>query len=63
MMEYKGVSLEEAASEMIHQRLNPNDGGLIAIAADGTITMQFNTQRMFRGAANSTGRFEVTLTK
>jgi beta-aspartyl-peptidase (threonine type) len=37
------------------------DGGIIAVAPDGTIVMDFNTEGMFRGAADSRGRREVAL--
>jgi beta-aspartyl-peptidase (threonine type) len=61
LMEYRGSSLEEAAREMIHGVLKLNDGGVIAVGADGSIAMEFNTEAMFRGAADSEGRFEVSI--
>jgi isoaspartyl peptidase/L-asparaginase-like protein (Ntn-hydrolase superfamily) len=36
-----------------------SDGGVIAVSRDGQIVMHQNTPRMFRGMADSTGRFEV----
>ncbi|MCK9211552.1 MAG: isoaspartyl peptidase/L-asparaginase [Ignavibacteriaceae bacterium] len=61
MMEYKNMSLNDAANEMIHKRLNPNDGGLIAVDKDGNFTLQFNTQSMLRGFATSDGKREVKI--
>ena len=46
---------------MIHKRLNPGDGGLIAVDKDGNYIMSFNTEGMFRGVANSDGTFEVKI--
>jgi beta-aspartyl-peptidase (threonine type) len=58
-MEYKGIGVEEAAGEVIHGRLDEGDGGLIAVSSTGSIAMVFNSPGMFRGAADSSGRFEV----
>jgi beta-aspartyl-peptidase (threonine type) len=58
-MEYGGESLEQAARAMIHQELEPGDGGLIAVGADGSLAIEFNTEGMFHGAADSTGREQV----
>jgi beta-aspartyl-peptidase (threonine type) len=51
MMEYKGVSLQEAAHEVIQNKLPAlgGDGGIIAIDKDGNIAMEFNTPGMYRG--------------
>ncbi|CAL65724.1 isoaspartyl peptidase/L-asparaginase family protein [Christiangramia forsetii] len=51
LMEYKNLSLKEAADEVIHHRLPKlkGDGGLIAIDARGNIAMPFNTEGMYRG--------------
>lgn len=61
LMEYKNLSLKEAVNEMIHKRLKPGDGGLIAIDKNGNYITDFNTEGMFRGAANSSGIFEVKI--
>lgn len=55
----QGSQLGDAVSEVIHEVLAPGDGGVIAIQVDGTIVMDFNSEGMFRGAADSLGRFEV----
>ena len=59
LIEYAGLSVEEAARKVIDETLQPGDGGLIAIGRDGAIAMEFNTNAMFRGAADSLGRFDV----
>ena len=61
LMEYKNYSLQKAADEMIHKRLQPGDGGLIAVDKNGNYVMSFNTEGMFRGVANADGKFEVKI--
>ena len=61
LMEYKGLSLKEAADQMINKTLKPGDGGLIAIDKDGNYVMMFNTKGMCRGVANSEGIFETKI--
>jgi len=61
MMEYKNMSLSGAADEMIHKRLNQNDGGLIAVDKDGNFTLQYNTKSMLRGYVTSDGKKEVKI--
>lgn len=58
LMEYKGLSLSEAASEVIHKRLLDigGDGGLIAVDIQGNIAMPFNTEGMYRGYRTSLGK-------
>lgn len=58
-MELGGESLAEAADAVIHDALEPGDGGLIAVDRLGNIALAFNTPGMFRGAADSSGRFEI----
>ncbi len=55
----QNLGLSEAVDEVIHGVLSPGDGGVVALQANGTIVMDFNSQGMFRGAADSSGRFEV----
>ena len=61
LMEYKGLTLQQAADEMIHNRLKPGDGGLIAVDKDGNYAFSFNSTGMFRGVATSSGTFEVNI--
>lgn len=57
LMEFKGLSLEEAAEEVIQKRVFEigGDGGLIAVDTEGNIAFPFNTEGMYRGARNSKG--------
>lgn len=53
-MEYGGMSLEQAADEVINKRMKGmgGEGGLIAVDTHGNITMPFNTEGMYRGMKN-----------
>ncbi len=61
LMEYKGLSVREAATVVVFTKLEPGDGGLIAVSRTGQIAMVFNTPGMYRAAADSNGRFEVAI--
>ena len=61
LMEYAGLTLQQAADRVIHQKLQPDDGGVIGVARDGSIALVFNSAGMYRGAADSNGRFEVRI--
>jgi beta-aspartyl-peptidase (threonine type) len=61
MMEYGGLTLQQAADKVIHGKLNKGDGGIIGVSHDGSIALVFNSEGMFRGAADAGGRFEVAI--
>jgi beta-aspartyl-peptidase (threonine type) len=61
LMEYGGLTLQQAADKVIHQKLKPGDGGVIGVAHDGSIALVFNSEGMYRGAADANGRFEVKI--
>lgn len=63
LMEFKGLTLQQAADEVIHNRILRigGDGGLIAVNAQGDIAMPFNTEGMYRGCRNSDGRDEIKI--
>jgi beta-aspartyl-peptidase (threonine type) len=61
LMEYRGLPLQQAAEQVIHGKLKPEDGGVIGVARDGSLALVFNSEGMFRGAADSGGRFEVKI--
>ncbi|TXE08668.1 isoaspartyl peptidase/L-asparaginase [Gelidibacter salicanalis] len=65
LMEYKGLSLQEAADEVIQNRILKigGDGGLIAVDAKGNIAMPFNTEGMYRAYRTSEGGSEVLIYK
>ncbi|HPF10386.1 MAG TPA: isoaspartyl peptidase/L-asparaginase [Flavobacteriaceae bacterium] len=50
LMEYKGMSLVDAAAKVIHERILKigGDGGLIAVDVEGNVAMPFNTEGMYR---------------
>ena len=57
MMEYKGSSLEDAAHQVIHDKVGGlgGDGGIVAIDKDGNVAMEFNTAGMYRAHMNAAG--------
>jgi len=57
LMEYKGLSLENACNEVVHKRLMKinGDGGLVAVDAQGNVCLPFNTSGMYRAAKTSKG--------
>lgn len=65
LMEYKGMSLDEAASEVIQNRIMKlgGDGGLIAVDTKGNIAMPFNTEGMYRACYTSEGKKEIGIYK
>ena len=54
-MKYKGVSLEDAATDLIKGDLARKNlrGGVIAVDRDGNVTMPFNTEGMVRGVTTN----------
>ncbi len=65
LMEYKGLSLEEATKEVIQNRILKigGDGGLIAVDAKGNIAMPFNTEGMYRAFRKSNGEMDIKIYK
>lgn len=65
LMEYKGLSLEEASHKVVHKRLLEikGDGGLIAVDTNGNIAMPFNTEGMYRASKSSNGKEEISIYK
>ncbi|MCB0434638.1 MAG: isoaspartyl peptidase/L-asparaginase [Flavobacteriaceae bacterium] len=63
LMEYKGLSLAEAAHEVINNRVLKlgGDGGLIAVDAQGNIAMPFNTEGMYRACQTSLGNKDISI--
>lgn len=61
LMEYKEISLKEAAQLVIQEKLTAlgGTGGIIAIDHQGNSVMEFNTSGMYRAAMNAKG--ELTL--
>ncbi len=65
LMEYKNMSLDDAANLVINQKLvnAGGTGGIIAVDKNGNISMTYNTNMMFRAFAKSTGEKEVAIFK
>ncbi|KAF5199535.1 Isoaspartyl peptidase/L-asparaginase [Thalictrum thalictroides] len=59
LMEYKGLSLEEAAAYVVEKCVPKGNVGIIAVSATGEVTMPFNTTGMFRACATEDGSSEV----
>lgn len=59
-MEYKDLPLAEAADAVV-ARLPAESGGLIAVDRHGNLALPYNSEGMNRGAADSTGRFQVAI--
>jgi beta-aspartyl-peptidase (threonine type) len=55
LMEYKGLSLQEAADYVVHKKLDPDDGGVVCVSKDYEIAMPYNTIGMFRAATSHRG--------
>ncbi|MCH4552298.1 isoaspartyl peptidase/L-asparaginase family protein [Aestuariibaculum lutulentum] len=57
LMEYKGLSIEEAAKEVIQNKVPAlgGDGGIIGVDKHGNIAMEFNTAGMYRATMNANG--------
>ena len=67
-MKHGGLSVDEAASSVIHDELptmppNGGSGGVIALDAQGNISMPFNTAGMYRGFVDTEGTLTVKIYK
>ncbi len=65
LMEFKGLSLEDACNEVIQKRLKRigGDGGLIAVDAKGNIALPFNTEGMYRAYQKGNSIPEISIYK
>ena len=65
IMEYKGLSIQEAAYEVIHNKVGVlgGNGGIIGIDNNGNIAMEMNTSGMYRAHMNQEGQFDVKIYK
>jgi beta-aspartyl-peptidase (threonine type) len=62
LIEYKGYSLDEAANDVIFNKIDPmggSGGGVIAVDNCGNISMVFNTGLMHRAWSHSGGEYGV----
>jgi beta-aspartyl-peptidase (threonine type) len=58
---FKGMTVQQAADQVIHKELDAlhGDGGVIAITPDGQLAWSFNTPGMFRAKLTEGGKVEV----
>ncbi|MCX2484725.1 isoaspartyl peptidase/L-asparaginase family protein [Pedobacter sp. MR2016-24] len=64
MMEYKNMSVTDAAAAAIEKvGKMGGDGGLIALDAKGHVAMPFNTEGMYRGTVTEDGKIEILIYK
>ncbi|QPH41138.1 isoaspartyl peptidase/L-asparaginase family protein [Pedobacter endophyticus] len=64
LMEYKGLSVNEASKIAIDKvGKMGGDGGLIALDKKGNVSMTFNTEGMYRGTITADGKVEVSIYK
>ncbi|MGA2085571.1 MAG: isoaspartyl peptidase/L-asparaginase [Terracidiphilus sp.] len=58
---FKGMTLQQAADQVIHKELEAlhGDGGVIAIAPDGQLAWSFNTPGMYRAKMTEGGKVEI----
>jgi beta-aspartyl-peptidase (threonine type) len=63
LMEYKGYSLDRAATEVVKRKLveRGGEGGIIAVDRAGNVALEFNSPGMFRGMRDSAGRREIAI--
>ncbi|GLU13278.1 hypothetical protein SLE2022_299210 [Rubroshorea leprosula] len=59
LMEFKGLSLKEAAAYVVEESTPKGNVGLVAVSATGEVTMAFNTTGMFRACATEDGYTEI----
>lgn len=58
LMNYKGLTLENASAQVIHEKVPHlgGDGGIVALDKDGNIALDFNTSGMYRAGIDGTGK-------
>ena len=65
LMEYRGLSLQEAMEIVVHEKLMAigGEGGMIGVDAQGNAALVFNSQGMYRGYKSSDGASTVAIYK
>jgi L-asparaginase / beta-aspartyl-peptidase len=63
LMEYRGMTLQQAMNEVVNVKLVRLDGegGMIGADAKGNIAMLFNSAGMYRAMQHSNGSYEVAI--
>ena len=65
LMEYKGLTLQEAAKEVIQKKVPElgGDGGIVALDKNGNMVAEFNTAGMYRATMNDQGELSIGIYK
>ena len=65
LMEYKGLSLQDAMNEVVNSKLVKigGEGGMVGVDAAGSMALLFNSKGMYRGAKSSDGTNFVRIYK
>jgi beta-aspartyl-peptidase (threonine type) len=65
LMEYKGLSIQEASRIVIHEKVASlgGDGGIVGIDNQGNIAMEMNTPGMYRAHVDNNGKQTVKIYK
>ena len=63
LVEYKKISIKDAARIVIHEKIAVlgGSGGVIAIDSKGNVAMEMNTKGMYRAHMDSKGNFSVKI--
>lgn len=63
LMEYKGMSLADAARTVIHDKVGGlgGDGGIVAVDKNGNMVFEFNTAGMYRASMNDKGDLVIKI--
>jgi L-asparaginase / beta-aspartyl-peptidase len=63
LMEYKGLSLQEAMDIVVNDKLVKiqGEGGMVGVDAQGNAALLFNSEGMYRGMQSSDGKREVSI--
>jgi beta-aspartyl-peptidase (threonine type) len=65
LIEYKGLSLQDAMNFVVHDKLKKinGEGGMIGIDAQANTAMVFNSAGMYRAMKHSNGNQEISIYK
>jgi beta-aspartyl-peptidase (threonine type) len=65
LMEYKGLTIQEAAKVVIHDKVAKlgGDGGVVGIDNQGNIAMEMNTPGMYRAHIDNEGKLTLKIYK
>lgn len=63
LVKYRGLTVEQAAGDVIHRALTEigGEGGAIVLGVTGAAAMPFNSQGMYRGSITAAGEVRVAI--